>query len=127
MRYDRDYFLIQDRNGPMVTKSAMHRLQFVIIMGLIVILAGIFSGSTANGMMPEWTKPLIGLAAIILIIVVAFRFGPLFMQADKKEEEKDIYDSTDPNTSKAVMGRLAELKYSEPKKRDKFDNYYKIK
>ncbi len=110
----------------MASALDLHKLQFVVLVALIILGAGLLSVQVDRGTFPAWLKPLLGIAAIALVVVLAFRFGPLF-KAEKKPDQKDVFDYTDRTTSSAVLGKLAEIKYGERKKRDAFENYYKLK
>jgi len=105
---------------------AMKKLQFVVLAALVVLATAMLANASDGKTFPSWGRPLFGVAGMSLVVILAFKFAQSF-KADKKPEEKDVFDYTDRTTSSAVLGKLAEIKYGERKKRDRFEDYYKIR
>lgn len=109
----------------MASALALKKLQFVVVAAFVVLAVGMLTWGAGSGAFPDWARPLFGVAGMVLIVALAFKFSKSFT-ADKKPEERDVFDFTDRDTSGAVLGKLAEIKYGERKKRDRFEDY-KIK
>lgn len=87
----------------------------------------ILSQSAANEFIGV-ASPIVGIVAVLLVIAMAFKFGDEILNLKKEEPDKrDVFDYATRDTSGAVLGKLAEIKYGERKKRDAFENYYKVK
>ncbi len=110
----------------MASGLALKKLQFVVVAAFVVLAVGMLSWGAGSGTFPDWAKPLFGIVGMVLIVALAFKFSKSF-KADQKPDEKDVFDFTDRATSGKVLGKLAEIKYGERKKRDRFEDYYKIK
>src|SRR3989338_4206510 len=111
----------------MLDKQTFYKLQFIALIALIMMLVGAFTAKSGEGMIPEGIGMLFPFAGLVLILVVVYRYGILFAQAEKKPDQKDVFEYTTKDTSPKVLGRLAELKFGERKSRPRIEDYYAVK
>lgn len=113
----------------MASKLELKKMKFAALVALIFIAAVAANKIFGNPSLQNYigsAGPLIGVAFIILLVAITYKLGEEMMKSEKKPEKKDVFDYTTKDTSVKVLGRLAELKYGERKRRDKFDDYYSV-
>ncbi len=114
-----------------ISKLDRAKINFVLFVALVIMGAGaasrVLNHSAISGFVGVGDL-LIGLVAVLLVVALSFKFGDEIMRLKKEEpERRDVFDYTTRDTSGAVLGKLAEIKYGQRKKRDSFESYYKIK